>query len=45
MRAIRATADEGLKTLAKEETYVSGMAGRYAQALFDLAKESNATDR
>ena len=45
MRAIRAIADEGLKTLAKEETYVSGMAGRYAQALFDLAKESNATDR
>ena len=31
--------------MAKEETYVSGMAGRYAQALFDLAKESNATDK
>ncbi len=29
---------------AKEETYVSGVAGRYAQALFDLARESNATD-
>lgn len=32
------------KGLAKEETYVSGMAGRYAQALFELAKESNAID-
>ncbi len=31
--------------MAKEETYVSGMAGRYAQALFDLAKESKTTDR
>ena len=31
--------------MAKEETYVSGMAGRYAQALFDLAKESNAIDK
>ncbi len=30
--------------LAKEETIVSGMAGRYAQALFQLAGESNATD-
>ena len=30
--------------MAKEETYVSGMAGRYAQALFDLARESNAAD-
>lgn len=30
--------------MAKEETYVSGMAGRYAQALFDLAKDSNATE-
>jgi F-type H+-transporting ATPase subunit delta len=30
--------------LANEETHVSGMAGRYAQALFDLAKESNAAD-
>ncbi len=30
--------------MAKEETYVSGMAGRYAQALFDLAKESKTTD-
>ncbi len=38
-------ADQGLKALAKEETYVSGMAGRYAQALFDLAKESKTTDR
>ena len=31
--------------MAKEVAYVSGMAGRYAQALFDLAKESNATDK
>ncbi len=31
--------------MAKEETYVSGMAGRYAQALFDLAKESKTTER
>ena len=31
--------------MAKEETYVSGMAGRYAQALFDLAKESKTTDQ
>ena len=30
--------------LAKEDTIVSGMAGRYAQALFQLAGESNATD-
>jgi F-type H+-transporting ATPase subunit delta len=30
--------------VAKEETIVSGMAGRYAQALFQLAGESNATD-
>jgi F-type H+-transporting ATPase subunit delta len=31
--------------LAKEETLVSGMAGRYAQALFELAKESKTTDQ
>ncbi len=31
--------------LAKEETYVSGMAGRYAQALFDLAKDSKETEK
>ncbi len=30
--------------LAGEETIVSGMAGRYAAALFDLAREANATD-
>jgi F-type H+-transporting ATPase subunit delta len=30
--------------LAGEETIVSGMAGRYAAALFDLARESNAID-
>ena len=30
--------------MAKEETIVSGMAGRYAQALFQLAGESNTTD-
>lgn len=38
-------AAEGHHKLAKEETYVTGMAGRYAKALFDLAKESNATDK
>lgn len=31
--------------LAKEEAHVSGMAGRYAQALFDLARESKTTDK
>jgi len=31
--------------LAKEETLVSGMSGRYAQALFELAKESKTTDQ
>ena len=31
--------------MAKEETYVSGLAGRYAQALFDLAKESKTADK
>lgn len=31
--------------MAKEETHVSGMAGRYAQALFDLAKDANAVDK
>jgi F-type H+-transporting ATPase subunit delta len=30
--------------LAKQETLVSGMAGRYAQALFGLAEETHATD-
>ena len=30
--------------VAKEDTIVSGMAGRYAQALFQLAGESNTTD-
>jgi F-type H+-transporting ATPase subunit delta len=30
--------------LAKEETLVSGMSGRYAQALFDLAQEQGATE-
>ncbi|MCX8256515.1 MAG: F0F1 ATP synthase subunit delta [Beijerinckiaceae bacterium] len=29
--------------MAKEEAHVSGMAGRYAQALFDLAKETKTT--
>jgi F0F1-type ATP synthase delta subunit len=28
--------------LATEEPIVSGMAGRYATALFDLAKDANA---
>jgi F-type H+-transporting ATPase subunit delta len=31
--------------VAKEETIVSGMAGRYAQALFDLARERGVTDQ
>lgn len=31
--------------MAKEETIVSGMAGRYAQALFDLAREQGVTDQ
>jgi F-type H+-transporting ATPase subunit delta len=31
--------------LAQQETLVSGMAGRYAQALFELASESGATDQ
>jgi F-type H+-transporting ATPase subunit delta len=30
--------------LASEDTIVSGMAGRYATALFDLARENNALD-
>ena len=30
--------------LAGEEPIVSGMAGRYATALFDLANETNAID-
>ena len=30
---------------AKDDVHVSGVAGRYAQALFDLAKESNSTDK
>lgn len=31
--------------VANEETIATGMAGRYALALFDLAKEQNALDR
>jgi F-type H+-transporting ATPase subunit delta len=31
--------------VAAEETIVSGMAGRYATALFELAREANAIDR
>jgi F-type H+-transporting ATPase subunit delta len=31
--------------VAKEQSIVSGMAGRYAQALFDLAQERGATDQ
>jgi F-type H+-transporting ATPase subunit delta len=31
--------------LAQQETIVSGMAGRYAQALFELAEESGSTDQ
>jgi F-type H+-transporting ATPase subunit delta len=30
--------------LAKEETLISGMSGRYAQALFDLAQEQGVTE-
>lgn len=30
--------------MAQQETLVSGMAGRYAQALFELAQETGATD-
>ena len=30
--------------MASEEPIVSGMAGRYATALFDLAREANAID-
>lgn len=30
---------------AKDDVHVSGVAGRYAQALFDLARESGATDK
>ncbi|MEA2861507.1 MAG: F-type H+-transporting ATPase subunit delta, partial [Methylobacteriaceae bacterium] len=30
--------------MAKEQTIVTGMAGRYATALYELAKENNATD-
>ena len=30
---------------AKDDVHVSGVAGRYAQALFDVAKEGNATSR
>jgi F-type H+-transporting ATPase subunit delta len=33
------------KLSAKEETIVSGMAGRYAQALFSLAQEQGVTDQ
>ena len=31
--------------MAQEDTIVAGMAGRYASALFSLARESNATDQ
>ena len=37
--------DKEARGLAKEETYVTGMAGRYAQALFDLARDSKTTDQ
>jgi F-type H+-transporting ATPase subunit delta len=33
-----------VREVASEEPIVSGMAGRYATALFDLAAETNATD-
>lgn len=35
----------GFFGLAKEETLVSGMSGRYAQALFDLAREQGTTEQ
>src|SRR5580658_7042406 len=35
---------ERAPTLAGKETIVSGMAGRYATALFDLARDGNAID-
>jgi F-type H+-transporting ATPase subunit delta len=35
---------ERVREVAGEEPIVSGMAGRYATALFDLARESNAID-
>lgn len=35
----------GFYDLAKGDTIVSGMAGRYAQALFDLAQEQGATEQ
>ncbi len=41
--AVRSDAAKG--RVAKEEAHVSGMAGRYAQALFDLARDSQATDQ
>jgi F-type H+-transporting ATPase subunit delta len=37
-------APERAPTLAGKETIVSGMAGRYATALFDLARDGNAID-
>jgi F-type H+-transporting ATPase subunit delta len=33
------------QSVAQEKTIVSGMAGRYAQALLDLAQEQNSVDR
>jgi F-type H+-transporting ATPase subunit delta len=38
------TREEEHREVAGEEPLVSGMAGRYATALFELAQESNATD-
>lgn len=35
---------EKVRSVAEGETIVSGVAGRYAQALFELARESNAID-
>ena len=37
-------ADKSERKVAGSETIVSGMAGRYATALFELALESNAID-
>jgi F-type H+-transporting ATPase subunit delta len=44
-RALRQTfAPRTQNRVAKEQTIVTGMAGRYATALYELAKENNATE-
>jgi F-type H+-transporting ATPase subunit delta len=44
-RLVEACGFGGFCDLAKVDTIVSGMAGRYAQALFDLAQEQGATEQ